>query len=114
MLPTRFTHDGSSNTEGRPWQDLDTDKSRYHGKKVVYLTRDPRDVVVSCYFQATRRKSLFHGTISEFIRSDKYGIRKIVAFNRIWHAARNVPEAFLLVRYEDLHVAPRPLHLRIL
>src|SRR5438093_8913718 len=25
---------------------------------------DPRDVVVSCYFQATRRKSLFHGTIS--------------------------------------------------
>jgi len=114
MLPTLFTHDGSSNTEGRPWQDLDTDKSRYHGKKVVYLTRDPRDVVVSCYFQATRRKSLFHGTISEFIRSDKYGIRKIVAFNRIWHAARNVPEAFLLVRYEDLHVAPGPLLRRIL
>src|SRR2546430_17423251 len=32
---------------------------------------------------------------------------KIVTFNRIWHAARNVPEAFLPVRYEDLHVAPR-------
>src|SRR2546430_9131267 len=32
---------------------------------------------------------------------------KIVTFNRIWHAARNVPEAFLPVRYEDLHIAPR-------
>jgi len=107
MLPTFLTHDGSSNAEGRRWQDLETDKSRYRGKKVVYLTRDPRDVAVSCFFQATRRRSLFRGTMSEFIRSDSYGIRKIVTFNSIWHAARNVPEAFLPVRYEDLHVAPR-------
>ena len=107
MLPTLFTHNGSSNTEGRHWQDLETDKSRYRGKKILYLTRDPRDVVVSCFFQTTRRKSLFRGTMSEFIRSDNYGIRKIVTFNRIWHAARNVPEAFLPVRYEDLHIAPR-------
>ena len=107
MLPTLFTHNGSSNTEGRHWQDLETDKSRYRGKKILYLTRDPRDVVVSCFFQTTRRKSLFRGTMSEFIRSDNYGIRKIVTFNRIWHAARNVPAAFLPVRYEDLHIAPR-------
>jgi hypothetical protein len=45
--------------------------------------------------------------MSDFIRCDNYGIRKIVMFNRIWHAARQVPEAFLPVRYEDLHVAPR-------
>jgi hypothetical protein len=106
-LPMLFTHDGSSNREGRRWQDLETDKSRYGGTKVVYLTRDPRDVVVSCFFQATRRKDLFRGTLSEFIRSDNYGIRKIVRFNRIWHAARHVPDDFLLLRYEDLHVAPR-------
>src|SRR5262249_53995145 len=52
-------------------------------------------------------KELFRGTISEFIRSDNYGIRKVVSFNRIWHATRHVPEAFLLLRYEDLHTAPR-------
>jgi Sulfotransferase domain len=57
---------------------LETDKSRYRGTKVLYLIRDPRDVVVSCFFQATRRKKLFRGTLSEFIRSDNYGIRKIV------------------------------------
>jgi hypothetical protein len=107
VLPTIFTHDGSSNIEGRRWQDLETDKSRYRGTRVLYLTRDPRDVVVSCFFQATRRKDLFRGSMSEFIRSDNYGIRKIISFNRIWHAARHVPEAFLLVRYEDLHTAPR-------
>jgi hypothetical protein len=106
MLPTLFTHDGSSNIEGRSWQDFETDKSRYLGTKVVYLTRDPRDVVVSCFFQATRRKDLFRGTLSEFIRSDNYGIHKIVRFNRIWHAARHVPDDFLLLRYEDLHLAP--------
>jgi hypothetical protein len=109
MQPTFFTHDGSSHTVGRRWQDLDPDKSPYRGRKVVYITRDPRDVVVSCFFQSTRRKSLFAGTISDFIRSDNYGIRKIVTFNRIWHEASKVPDAFLLVRYEDLHVAPRPV-----
>ena len=31
MLPTFLTHDGSSNAEGRRWQDLETDKSRYRG-----------------------------------------------------------------------------------
>src|SRR5437870_12454541 len=69
MLPTFLTHDGSSNAEGRRWQDLETDKSRDRGKKGVYLRRDPRDVVVSCFSQATRRRSSFRRPMSELIRT---------------------------------------------
>ena len=36
---------------------LDRRKRRYRGKQVVLLVRDPRDVVVSMYFERSRRSS---------------------------------------------------------
>jgi hypothetical protein len=64
-------------------------------------------VVTSCYFQATRRRKLFKGTISEFVRDPHYGIRKVVTYFNIWHENRDVPKAFQVFRYEDLHAEPR-------
>ena len=106
VLPTMYTHDGSSNTEGRHWRDLGAGKTPYQKKKILFLIRDPRDVAVSCFFQATKRKGLYKGTISDFIRDDCYGIRKIVTFFNIWHANQHVPEAFLPLRYEEMHADP--------
>lgn len=105
-LPTRYTHDDTPNTEARSYTRLERDKSRYRGKKVIFLCRDPRDVLVSCYFQATRRHDLFDGSLSEFLRSDEFGIRKILTFYNIWYASRDIPSEFLLLHYEDLHQAP--------
>ena len=61
--------------------------------------RDPRDVLVSYYFQYTRRERVserandaqFDGTISDFIRQDIGALKSIVAFYNIWIRNRTVP-----------------------
>ena len=106
LLPTIYTHDGSSNTGGRHYRKLSADKSAYRKKKVLLLVREPRDTVVSCYFQATQRRKLFQGTISEFIRHDHYGIRKILTFYDAWERNQSVPKEFLALRYEEMHRDP--------
>jgi hypothetical protein len=106
LLPTVFTHDGTSNSEGRHLARLDRTKAGYRGKKVLLLCRDPRDTAISCFFEATKRKRVYDGTLSEFLRDPRYGIEKIVAFYESWEGARGVPEALLVVSYEELHADP--------
>ena len=107
LAPTVFHHDGGSNTEGRHWKRLGRTKREFADKRVLFLIRDPRDVVVSCFFEASKRKRVYAGSISEFLRDPHYGIEKIVTYDNLWHAARGVPEAFELVSYEGLHADPR-------
>ncbi len=108
-----FSHDDLPQL--KPAADIDHDKRRYRGKKVVFLVRDPRDVLVSYYFQYTRRgahqragEAAYTGSMSDFIRHEIGGIDNIVTFYNAWAGQRDVPAAFLLLRYEDLHAAPVP------
>ncbi len=98
-----FHHDHSGIRNGLRWQDMATDRSVYRGKRVLLLGRDVRDNLVSAYFQATRRLGVYDGPISGFIRDERYGVDKILAFYRIWAMSRRVPDAFAFIRYEDLH-----------
>lgn len=106
LKPVDFSHDETSNSEGRHMDDLSPTKDKYAGKHVLLLVRDPRDVVVSCFFQATRRKSRYEGDIHEFIRSDTHGIRKIIRYYQIWDQNRQTPASFTLLKYEDMHEHP--------
>ena len=83
--------------------ELSTSKTRYRDKKVILLVRDPRDVMVSCYFQATKREDYYQGSMSSFIRDERYGIDGLIHWLNVWSRNRSVPSAFLLVRYEDMH-----------
>ena len=83
------------------------DDARYKDKKVVFLARDPRDVVVSLYHQLTKRQHIFSGDISVFLRDERYGIRHIVDFMNLWIAHQQDNAEFLLIRYEDLKANPR-------
>lgn len=108
-LPTvHFSHDDYPHW--KPVHDLHADKSIYEGKTVALLVRDPRDVVVSYYFQYTRRGDRVHandasfaGTLSDFIRHDIGGIRSVVGFYNIWARNRTAPRRFAMLRYEDFH-----------
>ncbi|MGJ8653980.1 MAG: sulfotransferase domain-containing protein [Opitutaceae bacterium] len=106
LPPVGFSHDETSNSEGRDLNDFTQDRKQYAGKHVLLLVRDPRDVVVSCFFQATRRKSRYEGDIHTFLRSDTHGIRKIIRYYQIWNENKGVPESFTLLRYEDMHESP--------
>jgi hypothetical protein len=81
---------------------LERSKKRYRSKKVVLLVRDPRDVVVSMYFERTRRERAYTGTLHEFLQERRGSLDTILAYYGIWARERANVGAFLLVRYEDL------------
>lgn len=94
-------HDGGP--EFRRPEELVRDKSFYHDRKVIFLIRDPRDVLVSSYFQKARRNHDYEGSLSEYVHEPVGGIETIVEFFNIWARNRTVPRDFLLMTYEDLH-----------
>ena len=103
ILRTKFTHDNSELKKDIAWHKLATNKNHYRQKKVVLIVREPKDLIVSSYFHATKRINKFSKSLPEFIRSPKYGIRKIMAFYKIWYDHQTIPEDFLLIRYEEMH-----------
>lgn len=99
-------------------EELERSKKRYRNKKVIFLSRDPRDVIVSSYFEMSKRGRLFgdnpyesrqavyNGSLSDFINRRVGGFDTILAYYNIWAENRRLPSAFLLVRYEDLRINP--------
>lgn len=104
-------------------EELIESKAEYQEKKVILLVRDPRDVVVSSYFEKSKRigfydlkgyKSnpymkdliarvkLYEGSIARYIYEPVGSLATIINFYNIWAENRHVPQEFLLVRYEDL------------
>ena len=106
-----FSHD--DNPHWKTTQDVVSDKSAYRDKKVILLIRDPRDVVVSYYFQYTKRgdKELandarFAGSVDEFAFHEIGGLANIVRFYNAWCAAAETMPGVMFVRYEDMHCRP--------
>jgi hypothetical protein len=103
-LKVRFSHDGSDHYLRRHLIDLNPDKGKkYPSATVLLMVRDPRDTVVSGYFQVTRRLKLAAGTLSDFIRDDRHGINKICRFNLQWFAAGHQVGRFAILSYENMH-----------
>lgn len=100
-IPARYDHAGSDHTGRRPKDDLDIAMAPEATRRVL-LIRDPRDTVVSGYYQAARRLQIFSGSMSDFIRDPRHGIDKIINFNLVWmQFLYNDPNAMILA-YEDL------------
>ena len=113
ILPAQFTHDCSAIVDAFSYNDLSPDKSGFHDKHVIFLTRCIKDLLVSCFFQATKRIKCFQGDLHSFIRDERFGALKVAVFNAQWYAARSIPQEFLTVKYEDLHLNPRRALLEI-
>jgi hypothetical protein len=97
----------------KPWTEIVADKSLYKGKRILFLVREPKDTLVSYYFQYTKRGDQKHandkgfsGSLSDFLRHPIGGLRSLVAFYNAWARARTAPAAFMLLRYEALQADP--------
>jgi len=92
--------------------ELDGDRSAFAGKRVVLLARDPRDVIVSWWHwvQHGRAKGITTeaGDLPGFVRQRRGSLETLLTYHAQWWAARSVPAAFELIRYEDLHADPVP------
>lgn len=109
-----YTHDHSGHQKRLRLHELPVDKSAFEHHRVILLIRDPRDVAVSGYLMASRRRKLFYGTLSEFLRDERHGLEKVLHFNRTWYENRHRLADFLLVRYERLREDTRAVLERIL
>ena len=89
-----------------PPEAISVDKSAYYDRKVIYLTRDPRDVVVSMYFQRTRRDTNYTGNLRDFIFARVGGIETMIRFYNVWADSFPKIKNLLLIRYEDMKADP--------
>jgi hypothetical protein len=97
-----YKHDETEIVKQLPVEELSRDKSQFSDNRIVFLVRDPRDTVVSAYYQAVKRQQMYKGSISDFIRDERFGIKKILTFHEIWNENKNIPKDFMLLRYEDM------------
>lgn len=102
----KWHHGGGSLNSPSPAHDALSFDRRFEGKAVIFIMRDPRDTLVSAYFQASKRIRSFEGEIGQFVRSSERGIRKWIAYHNLWHVHRPNLRSFHLVRYESLHADP--------
>jgi hypothetical protein len=70
-------------------------------KAILLLVRDPRDVVVSLFFQVTKRSGSYGGSMSEMIRDRKFGIDSMVDVMNAWMEEWGARQIFKMLRYED-------------
>jgi hypothetical protein len=121
----RVTHDDDAylKTPG----ELARDKGQLHEDSVILVVRDPRDVIVSLYFELSRRTRFYaqwgidtrgfptpETPIGDFLRWPRGSLATLLEYYRIWdRAGRDLPH-FACVRYEDLHAAPQATLSRVL
>ena len=102
-----FTHD--DDPMYKTIEELNHDKSNYQYTSVVFLVRDPRDVIVSWFFEykyrvseKSKKEDMSYNSISEFIRNRRGGIESLIGFYNLWVDKKDVPKKFMILRYEDL------------
>jgi len=102
----KLTHDQAGMRFRIPYAELKFNRAMFKGKKIIFLGRNFKDTLVSAYHQATKRTQIFDGSIAEFIRDERFGARKIVAFYRMWLENKHMASGFLYVSYEEMHKDP--------
>ncbi len=98
--------------------ELCTSKSEYCYNKVLFLIRDPRDVLVSAFFHKKYRFNFlpedksklayasYDGEISQFIKEPTGSLKTLIKYYNIWEKNRHIPLDFMLLRYEDISSDP--------
>lgn len=74
-------------------------------RPVIFMVRDPRDVMVSAYFHATRHKHRYANDISSFLRDPREGLPRLIRYINGW-ATGLEGHRHLLLSYEHLSAEP--------
>jgi hypothetical protein len=72
-------------------------------KRIIFLHRDPRDVLVSFWYHATRRQKLWSGSLSDLIADPELGLESLLRLNLYWKSVVDASDRGLALAYEDLH-----------
>jgi hypothetical protein len=102
----RFSHAGSSEEARMDARAFPAGIRAWSRKRILFLIRDPRDTIVSFYFQATRRSRVYAGEFSRFLRDPRFGLERAMNFNLLWLGERRRFAEFAVIAYEELHADP--------
>jgi len=83
-------------------------------KRILLLARDPRDVMVSLFFQLSKRTHRYAGDLPKMIRHPKFGIGRIVDVMNSWMKEWGDRDNFKLIRYEDCQSRPAEVFREVL
>jgi hypothetical protein len=104
---TRYNHNAANFIDAIPPQHpIVATPELWSGRKVIFIVRDPRDIVVSCWFHAHFREKSYSGTIREFIRSPYSSIEKILIAHNRWWTNRNLASELMVLSYEKMSKDP--------
>ena len=92
------------NTQSASQLDVRTGLAK--NSRLIFLMRDPRDTLVSLYFDKSFRSQRFCGSLDAMIRDPVYGVEKLLKFYCAWDAAWCESDDQIMVRYEALHQNP--------
>ena len=99
----RAIHDPKPHNK-RP-EELQLLKEQYADSKIIFLIRDPRDVIVSLYFHMMKRsQAILDITLSSFLRSKSGSLDTLICWHNIWANYLTKVSNMLVVRYENLHL----------
>ncbi len=93
-------HDGNPH-KATP-EEICPHREEYRGCRILLLVRDPRDAIVSNYFQVTRRDHWYHGDLASYMRWPRGSVDSMLRYYEVWARNRGVAAGMLLLRYEDL------------
>jgi Sulfotransferase domain len=81
-------------------------KARFRSHPVIFMVRDPRDVMVSAYFHATRQKHRFSGDIDGFLKDPDQGIVGLTHYLNSWSHGLQANK-HIVISYEALSHDPQ-------
>ncbi len=102
-IPFKPAHAGTSYGEELHWRDLPPLDEFRGVQKTAYLIRDPRDTVVSSFFQYTKRIGRQYDDINRFACDELLGIEKIARFQLMICDYLAAGHDGHLCSYEDFH-----------
>ena len=95
-------------------------QTEFDGRRIIFLKRDPRDVVVSYYFHSRNRinpkklkkkrlpTNVQDMDLMEFVRDDRCGIRHIIDYMNRWQRVLPRTRDHLVIGYEDMRADAAP------
>jgi hypothetical protein len=107
VAPVSVTHEDRPHE--RTGAELARSKERFRHKRVILLIRDVRDVMVSYYFQVSKRdrhRDANGQDLDTFVRGERGSLDSFLTYYRIWADNRAIPREFMLLKYEDLKSDP--------
>jgi hypothetical protein len=100
----RVLHDDKPHR--KPAKELTLYKGMFRPSRVVFLYRDPRDVLVSLYFHETKRENTQARSLEEFVWKEEGALASLVTYYNVWARQRNRLPRLQMVSYETLRADP--------